>query len=327
MSKKQIIAFLDASTVELGDVDNSSLRKLGHYRIFPLTQPGQVLRHARHAEVVITNKCKLDGRHFRQLPKLKLICVAATGVNNIDLEAAERSGIAVTNVRGYSTTTVAEHTMMLVLALSHRLLEHHAWSVNGSLKGSWSRSPHFALLDFPYSDLAGKTLGIIGYGAIGRKVAKLARSFGMNISIAKLPGRSYPKVPKRSTLRDTLRTSDFVTLHCPLTQATHNLINKEKIRWMKRSTCLLNLARGPIVAEKDVAHALLTSKIRAYAGDVLAEEPPPSDHPLFDSRLRDKVIFTPHVAWASRESRQRLLNEIAENIRAFQKGRKRNRIL
>jgi len=323
MAKRQKITFLDASTLDLGDVDNLSLRRLGSYQSFANTKPSEIVTHSAGADVVITNKCVLTEMHLAQLPCLKLICVAATGVNNIDLEAAKQRGIAVANVAGYSTATVAEHTLLFLLALSHRLIEHH----QSSMDGAWSRSPHFALLDFPFSDLQGKSLGIIGYGTIGRAVARLAKAFGMKVLIAALPGRSYSKSPQRHTLKQVLRASDYVSLHCPLNRATLHLINKKTIRLMKRSAGLLNLSRGAVVSETDVAEALRQGKIRAYAADVLSQEPPPQHHPLLSRALRDRVLLTPHVAWASRESRQRLLNEMAKNIRDFQKGRARNRIV
>ncbi len=318
------IVFLDAGTVDLGDVDVSSLRRLGSYRAFADTLPSRIVSRARGADIVVTNKCVLGAREINALPRLALIAVAATGVNNVDLVAARRRRVAVTNVAGYSTTTVAEHALLFLLSFSHRLREHHEAALS-----HWSRSGKFALLDHPYADLFGKTLGVVGYGAIGRRVARLAGAFGMKVMIAKLPGRRYPSAPKRFALRDVLRTADFVTLHCPLTEATRHLINKATLRRMKPGAFLLNLSRGAVVSEKDVAAALalVGGRLAGYATDVLSREPPPENHPLFARRIRDKVLMTPHVAWASRESRQRLVDEIARNIRAFQNGRRRNRIV
>jgi glycerate dehydrogenase len=212
---------------------------------------------------------------------------------------------------------------MFLLALGHRLQEH-ARSVQD---GHWSRGPHFALLKFPYSDLAGKRLGILGYGTIGRRVARLARVLGMQVAVARLPGRKYPPGDKRLSLKALLRTSDFVSIHCPLIPRTQGLIDAEKLEWMKPSACLLNLARGPIVDEGAVAETLRAGRLAAYASDVLSQEPPPEGHPLLAPALRDKVLLTPHIAWASRESRQRLVDEIALNIEAFRKGRRRNRVV
>jgi glycerate dehydrogenase len=317
-----VIIFLDAGTVDLGDVDLAPLKKAGRFLSYVETVPSQIVGRSRGAAVVITNKCVLGGREMAALPRLKLICVAATGVNNIDLDAARRRGIAVANVPGYSTATVAEHAVLFLLALSHRLIEHHE-----SALSRWSRSGRFALLDHPFGDLKGKTLGIVGYGHIGRRVARLAGVLGMKVKIARLPGRRYARWPKRHSMQDMLKTSDFVTLHCPLGPTTHHLINKVALRRMKPGAYLLNLARGALVNERDLAQALRQGRLAGYATDVLEREPPPPNHPLLGKRLAGKVLLTPHIAWASRESRQRLVGEIARNIRAFQKGLRKNRIV
>lgn len=322
MEKAPRLVFLDASTVQLGDVDEGALKKLGSYRTFDDCRPSEILQKARGASILITNKCEMNRVVLEGLPALKLLCVAATGVNNVDLEAARARGVAVCNVKGYSTTTVAEHAILFLLALSHRLLKHHEASVGGG----WSRARHFGVLDFPFSDLSGKTLGLVGYGVIGRRVAQLARAFGMKVMVAEIPGRRYAGAG-RFPLAAVLRHSDFVSLHCPLSDLTKNLINKKTLACMKPTACLLNLSRGAIVDENAVADALSRRQIRAYAADVLRREPPPRHHPLFAKKLRDRVLLTPHVAWASVESRQRLLDEIALNIRAFLNGKKRNRVV
>lgn len=321
--KRKKIVFLDAATVDRRDIDLAPLRRLGQLVTYNTSQVSQVVSRSRDAQVVLTNKCVLGEREFAALPKLRLVCVAATGVNNIDLSAAAKHRVAVTNVAGYSTQTVAEHALLLLLALSHRLLDHHS----AALSGQWSRSSHFSLLDFPYSDLAGKTLGVVGYGTIGRKVARLAGILGMKVRVAAFPGRRYPARPRRTPLAALLRRADFVTLHCPLTPETRHLINRKTLQWMKPSASLLNLARGPVVSEKDVAEALHRGRLRAYATDVLSVEPPPRMHPFFRRKIREKVLITPHIAWASRESRQRLMNEIATNISFFFRGQKRNRVV
>lgn len=317
------LVFLDAATVDLDDLDMSSLRKNGDYVAFNSSEGSEVVDRSRKAEILITNKCLLGKREFSRLPKLRLVCVAATGVNNIDLESAKRRKIAVTNVAGYSTQTVAEHTLLFLLAASHRLLDHH----RGALSRDWVRSQSFALLSYPFSNLAGKTLGIIGYGTIGKRVARLARIFGMKTIIVKLPGRSYPSSPKRYPLRAFLKKSDFVSLHCPLTETTRNLVNRRFLNLMKPTTYLLNLARGPVVDEQEIALALKEKRIAGYATDVLSTEPPPPDHPFFEEGVRERILITPHIAWASRESRQRLVDEMGKNIVAFLTGKKRNRIV
>lgn len=325
-SKRKVqdkIVFLDAATVDLGDVDLEPLKRCGSYRDYPHTHPFQILGRCRQANIVVTNKVEFGAAEIKQLPALKLICVAATGVNNIDIKTAHRLGLAVTNVAGYSTQTVAEHALMLILAFGHRLPEHH----NASLEGAWSHSSNFTLLNYPFADLEGKTLGIVGYGNIGKRVAHLAQAFGMKPLIAKMPGRRYSSSPARVPLKKLLSSSDFVSLHCPLTQETKYLINKSNLPLMKKSAYLLNLARGPIVKESDVANALKEGVIAGYGTDVLEQEPPPSSHPFFKKAIKDKVLITPHIAWASRESRQRLVGELAKNIHVFQDGKKRNRVV
>jgi len=312
------IVFLDAQTVDLGDLDMSPIARQGRYQAYRLTPQDLVVRRARRAEIVITNKCLLRKEELAQLKDLKLICVAATGINNVDLEEAKKRGIRVKNVAGYSTTTVAEHTLMFLLALSHRLMEHHR-----AASERWVGSPFFAILDHPFADLAGKTLGIVGYGAIGKMVARLARALGMKILIAKIPGRRYPlsrispSLPHRLPLNQLLRMSDFVTLHCPLTKETDRLINRSTLNGMKKGSTLLNLARGKVVDEVAVETALKTGRLAGYATDVLSEEPPRRNHPLLQKSLRDKVLLTPHIAWASCESRQRLVDAIGLNITHF----------
>jgi glycerate dehydrogenase len=320
--KSPKIVFLDAATLDLGDLNLKKIRDLGFYHSLPRCPGNQIPQEVRDADILITNKVVLGEKEMKIFPRLHLICVSATGVNNIDLAAARRLGIAVTNVAGYSTPTVVEHTLMFLLALSHRLKEHDDAVKNGT----WSRSPLFALLDFPYGDLAGKTLGIVGYGTIGKKVGRLATALGMKVRVARLPGRNYDARTKRRALNQILKESDFVSIHTALTPSTQGLINRKRLSLMKPSAYLLNLARGPVVVEKDVAQALEKNKIAGFAADVTEIEPLPKNHPFLKKSLANKLLLTPHIAWASRESRQRLVNEIAANIASFQQGRRRNRV-
>jgi glycerate dehydrogenase len=322
MAKKSLIKilFLDAATVDLDDLQMESLKKQGYYKGLALKSQEPLPSQAAQAQVLISNKYILGEEQFENLPCLKLVCVAATGVNNVDLVAAKKRGIAVCNVVGYSTPTVVEHALLFLLAFSHRLLEHH----DAVVKGHWSRGPYYAFLNYPYHDLRGKKLGILGYGNIGRGVAKVAKELGMEILIGKIPGRKYSK--KRIPLNVLLKKSDFVTLNCPLSPQTYHLINQQKLRLMKPTAYLLNLARGPIVVEQEVARALKKGIIAGYASDVTEQEPPSLKHPLLDPAISDKVILTPHIAWASQESRQRMVEEIAKNIQAFKNGKKRNRV-
>ncbi len=317
------IVFLDSTTVDLGDLDLRPLRDRGQLlalkqRHFPMTAP-----EVREAEIVITNKVVLGEAELRAMPNLRLVCVAATGVNNVDLAAAQARGIGVCNVAGYSTDTVVEHTLMFLLTLSHRLIEHH----EAVRAGRWARSECFALLDFPFRDLRGKTLGIVGYGNIGRRVARAAKVLGMNVLVARLPGRKYTKPQDRLSLTELLRCSDFVSLHCPLTESTRRLIREETLQNIRPGAALLNLARGPLVDELDVIQALKQGRLAAYATDVTVCEPLSARHPFLQKSLANKVLLTPHVAWASREARQRLIDAIAQNIGAFLLGKRKNRLV
>ncbi|MBX7147497.1 D-2-hydroxyacid dehydrogenase [bacterium] len=314
------VVFLDASTLDLGDIDLSPLYKKARLVCYSDTKSFQVITRLKQADIAIINKIVLKEKELKQLPQLKLISVAATGVNNVDLDYCAKNKIAVTNVAGYSTTTVAEHALMMMLATSHRLVEHR----DSTLAKKWSRSPHFALLDYPFRDLRGKTLGIIGYGNIGKEVSRLARAFGMTVLASQIPGRS---TKGRVSFKTVLKKSDFISLHCPLSRHTHHLINKTSLKMMKKDCVLLNLARGPVVNEPDVAQALKQNRLACYATDVMQQEPPSANNPLFDKKIRNKVLITPHVAWASLESRQRLTDEMGKNIEAFLKGKKRNRLI
>ena len=309
--------------MDLEDVDLKAITRQGRYQSLPRCPGNRIPKIVGDAQVLITNKVILGPSEMQRFPELKLICVAATGVNNVDLQAARKRGIGVANVAGYSTATVVEHTLMFMLAWSHRLGEHH----QAVREGQWSRSPYFTLLDYPFSDLAGKTLGIIGYGHIGSKVGRLARTLGMKVLPARLTRQPLKKNIKRYPLSQVIQKSDYLSLHCALSPLTQGLINRERLKSMKPTAYLLNLARGPVVVERDVAWALEKKQIAGYATDVTEQEPIPRGHPFLKKSLQNKVLLSPHIAWASRESRQRLVNEIALNIAAFKKGRKRNRLV
>jgi glycerate dehydrogenase len=320
--KNPRIAFLDESTLNFGDLDDSKLKKFPHYQSFATTTPEELLAHASEAHVLLTNKVVLNADTLQKLPALKLISVTATGVNNVDVGAAKALGITVCNVPHYSTTSVAEQTLLFLLSLSRRHVEHHMSAIHGE----WSHSPIFCVSRYPFHDLHGKTLGILGYGAIGKRVASLAKAFGMKILIGKIPGRKYAAFPKRVSLEGLFEKSDFVTLHCPLTPETEHLIDLPVLQKMKPTASLINLARGPIVDENDIVRALQMGVFHSYATDVLSVEPPPANHLFFCETLKNKILFSPHVAWASRESRQNLLNIASENISNFFKGKPKNRV-
>jgi len=284
------------------------------------TPPEQVVERLAQAEVAISNKVPLMAASLAQLPKLKLIAVAATGTNNVDLDYCRAHGIAVCNVSGYSTASVAEHVFALLLALRRQVHSYHA----DILAGEWQRSVHFALLNHPLHDLHGSTLGIFGYGHIGQAVARIAEAFGMQVLVAERKDAASVRAG-RVPFEQMLEQSDAVTLHCPLTPQTRNLIGEAELKRMKPTAILLNLARGGVVDEAALAQALREKWITGAGVDVLASEPPRAGNPLLEV-AGPNCIVTPHVAWASQQSLLRLAEEIVLNIEAFYKGESRNRI-
>lgn len=314
--------FLDVDTVvHDNDVSLHVLREsLPDWRFYATTSPAQVAERIADADVVVSNKVVLTDVDIKRARHLKLVAVAATGTNNVDLDAARDRGVAVSNVRDYATPSVVEHTFTLILALS-RQLPAYRQAVEAQ---AWSRSPHFAMLDFPISELHGKTLGIVGYGVLGQAVARVGEAFGMKIRVMQsLTGKNFPN---RFSLDELLQSSDIVSLHCPLTNETRGLIGAPQLSRMPSHALLINTARGGIVDEHAVLDALKQGVIAGAGFDVLTQEPPPANHVLLQERLPN-LIITPHIAWASRESRQRLVNEIARNVMAFMGGKIRNSVL
>lgn len=310
--------FLDYDSVGPEDLDCSEFEaSLPEWGLFARTPPDQVVARAAGAAVVVVNKVALDGLTLRQLPSLRLVCLAATGTDNVDLDTAAELRLPVCNVRNYATRAVAQHALGLIVALSNRLMDYH-----GAVRtGRWQKAPQFCLLDYPIRELAGLRLGIVGYGHIGRAVAELGCAFGMKILLAqRLGGR---RQSGRLALNSLLPEADVLTLHCPLTPQTQRLIGAEELARMKPEALLINTARGGLVDEGALADALRHHVIGGAGLDVLSEEPPNESNPLLASDLGN-LIITPHVAWASRAARQRLLNEIAENIRHFLAGTARN---
>lgn len=313
--------FLDWQSLDRDDLDPQSLlAAVDDYQVYGQTLPGQVLERMQGTQVVISNKVVLSREVLTQCPGLQLICVAATGTNNIDLEAARELGIAVSNVRAYGTASVAQHVFALMIALSNRLLDY----VAAVRHGDWSRSEQFCLLDYPICEISGKTLGIVGYGELGQAVARLAEAFGMRVLIAARDEQDSR--PGRIPLDSLLPQVDVLSLHCPLTEDNHNLISREQLSRMQAHALLINTARGGLVDEAALAQALLDGRLGGAALDVLAQEPPPVDHPLCLGNIPN-LIVTPHVAWASRESRQRMVDQLADNITAFKGGQLQNRVV
>lgn len=312
---------LDLASIDTGDLDLQRLRNAcGRWRYHAATRPERAAERIADAEVVVTNKVVLDAAAMDAAPKLRLLCIAATGTNNVDLDAARARGIAVTNVSGYATPAVVQHVFAMMLGWATRLGDQQR-SVRD---GDWSASEHFCLLGQPVRELAGKRLGIVGHGELGRAVGRVAEAFGMEVLIAGRPGG--PPQPGRIPLPELLAQVHVLTLHCPLAENTRGLIGAAELATMRDDALLINTARGGIVDEQALADALRAGRPVAAAVDTLSREPPPPDHPLLSADIPN-LIITPHVAWASVEARQRLIDEVAENIAAFTAGRRRNRIV
>lgn len=310
---------LDMATLHPQDLDLSALRAtLPRWDLYDHSTPSNALERLQDADVAISNKFVLDAALLAQLPKLKLICVAATGINNIDLAAAAVQGIVVTNVTGYATASVVEHVFALILSLQRRLSEQHQ-----AARTLWARQSGFSVLDYPTCELQAKTLGIVGYGELGRAVANIGTALGMRILIAQRPGGDDRS--NRTPLDELLRLADVVSLHCPLTPATRGLIGMRELALMKSTALLINTARGGIVDEHALSMALQTNQLGGAGVDVLIEEPPRHGNPLLEVQSPN-LIVTPHVAWASREARQRLVDGLTANIHAYGQGIERNRV-
>lgn len=301
--------FLDCQTLDQQDLDFSALTStLADWELFGLTQASEIHDRIRDAHVVVTNKVPLSRDALEIAANLKVILVAATGCDHIDLVAAKERGITVCNVAGYSTASVIQHTIGLLINMASSIVDYHQLVI----EGAWSEAKQFCLQNYPTFELSGKTLGIIGYGSIGKGVADVARSLGMKVLIA---ARENDQRPDRVPLMRLLPEVDALSLHCPLTEETRDLIDANALSQMKRGAILINVARGGLVDEEALAQALLSSHLRGAAVDVLSKEPPPKNHPLL-SRKIPGLIITPHVAWATRESRQRLLDKVVENMKA-----------
>lgn len=308
--------FLDFGSVTRGDMDCTALEQaVSPWKYYAETGIDQVMERIHGAEVVVCNKFSLNREIIAAATHLKLICIAATGYNNIDLKTAAEREIPVCNVRGYATPSVVQHVFMLMLNLTCHFEAYRQLVKNGR----WQVSRHFCPLDFGIEELSGKILGIIGYGELGKAVADVARAFGMRVCIAEHKGRAVARTG-RVLFDDALRQSDFISLHCPLLEETREMIGWREFELMKPSTYLINTARGAIINETDLLRALSTQRIAGAGLDVLQQEPPDNENVLLQYS-QPNLIITPHVAWASRESRQRLLDQIADNIHHFYQGK------
>ena len=307
------IVVLDGYTSNPGDLSWKNLEALGALTVYERTQPTETVARAADAEIVLTNKVIVSKEVMAQLPKLKYIGVLATGYNVVDIQEAHERGIIVTNVPAYSTESVAQMVFAHLLTVTNRT-EHYAIQ---NRRGRWTENPDFCYWDFPHMELAGKTFGIVGLGNIGQRVAQIALAFGMKVK-ALSSKTSLPAGIEKASLEELLATSDVLSLHCPLTENTRYLINADTLRQMKSTAILINTGRGPLIDDQAVAEALADGRLAAFCADVLTEEPPKADNPLLK---QPNAFFTPHIAWASKEARIRLLQVATDNVRAFIGGK------
>lgn len=299
---------LDQSSFFRDDIDLSGLYDYGViWTNYPSTTPNQITNRIDQCEVVITNKVVLGAKELAIALSLKLILIAATGTDNVDLDICKKRGILVCNVRHYATPAVAQHTIGLMLNLLTNQIRYQ----HDVQSGKWSSSDVFCLLDHPIIEAQGKTMGIIGHGNLGSRVAEIAKAFGMSINVCQRPGGKSKA--GRVSFDEILTQSDVLTLHCPLNSETRNLLGKKEFQRMKNSAIVINTARGAIINSQDLIEALESGEIAGAGIDVLDKEPPPQDHPLLQCNLPN-LLISPHNAWATRETRQRLVNELADNL-------------
>ena len=314
------IVILDGKT--LGDIRLEKLSEIGEVKYYDTTDISEVKERVREANIVLTNKVILNRENLSEANNLEFIAEVATGFNNIDIEYAKERGIGVSNVAGYSTNAVVQHTFAATLAL----LDEVVYYDNYVKSGEYSKSGLFTCLDKPYYEIEGKTWGIIGLGNIGKKVAQIAEAFGAKVVYYSTTGSNSNKEFSRVSFDDLLSKSDIISIHAPLNENTLGLINYEALCKMKNSAVLVNMGRGPIVVEEDLARAIDEDRIRGAALDVFEVEPIKINSPLLTMKNKDRIILSPHIAWASVEARERLFNEVVENITAFYNGEIRNRV-
>ena len=305
------IVFLDTKTLG-SDIDLNILDKYGELTLHDITSKDETISRVKDANIIITNKVVIDKNVIDNAPNLKLICVAATGMNNIDLEYASLKNIEVKNVTGYSTNSVVQHTFAMAFYLLEKLKYYDEYVKNGT----WAESKIFTNIDRSFFEIAGKTWGIIGLGEIGKKVALVASSFGSNVIYYSTSGKNDDKDFKRCSLKNLLQTSDIISIHAPLNEQTKNLIDKNNLIYLKKNAILLNLGRGGIINEKDLANFIDKSEILVGL-DVLEKEPMIKNHPLMSISKQENLFISPHIAWTSIEAREKLLDGICQNIANF----------
>lgn len=312
------ITILDGYGLNPGDLSWDWLNKYGEVKIYDRTSPSELMERAADADAIFTNKVVINAETLSSLPNLKYIGVLATGYNIVDVKTAKRLGITVTNIPAYSTDSVAQMVFAILLTITNRV-EHYAVE---NRKGRWSNNPDFCYWDSPLMELAGKTFGIVGLGNIGKAVARIANAFGMKVvAFTSKKQEELPVGIQKVTLDQLFSASDVLSLHCPLTPETNNLVNDERLNLMKPTAILINTGRGPLIDEQAVANALKAGKLGAFGADVLSSEPPAEDNPLLSA---PNAFITPHIAWATVEARRRLMEICEGNLSAFVSGTPRN---
>lgn len=315
MARPRNIVILDAHVTNPGDISWGPIEKYGEVTRYERTSHDQVVERAQHADIILLNKTKLERVHFDRLPKLRLVCLLATGMDNVDVTAAAEKGIQVKNAVGYSTSAVAQHVFSLLFELTNHVALH-SQSVH---ELEWTHHVDWCYWKLPLVELAGKTMGIYGFGQIGRRVARIARAFDMHVAVTSRHASAdqHPEI-RFMSLEELFETSDVVSLNAPLRADNTGVINRSLLNRMKKSAFLINTARGALINEEDLRLALTEGKLAGAALDVLSKEPPSADHPLMGL---DNCIVTPHIAWAARESRERLIKIVAKNIDSWETGR------
>jgi glycerate dehydrogenase len=322
MAEVRSIVVVDGFTADQGEPVWEPLRRFGDLRVYPRSTPDEVVPRCANASVVLTNKVVFNNATLGALPRLRYLGVTATGINVVDPVTCAHRGIAVTNVPNYSTASVAQLVVAMVLHFLQRVAAHDA----RVKAGEWARSPDFTLRVEPMTELAGKVAVIVGYGAIGQSVGRVFSALGMEVVPAQVPGT--PARADRPPLLDALPRADVVTLHCPLTDATRGMVNAQFLGALKPTALLVNTSRGPLVDEGALLAALQAGQLGGVALDVLSQEPPPRSHPLLDpaASFAPRILVTPHIAWATQEARSRLVTESIRNVEAWLNGERRNRV-
>ena len=314
------IVELDGYAANPGDISWDGLKELGELTIYPRTAPEEVVERAKEADAILINKVNITEAVLEQLPKLKYIGVLATGYNVVDVEAAHKRGVVVTNIPSYSTESVVQMTFAHIFNITNQVAHYG----DASRQGRWSANPDFCYWDTPLMELSGKTLGIVGLGHIGQRVAAIAHQFGMDVfAVTSKDAMSLPKGIQKTTLDGLLGVADIISLHCPLTKDNYHLIDAEKISRMREGAILINTARGALVDEQAIADALESGHLAGYGADVMEQEPPRKRCPLFS---QPHASVWPHIAWATQEARERLMRICVDNVRAFKEGKPINEV-